>query len=87
MKVIRGGSWVNGPTGIRAIERGRLVKTQSREQIGAVTTSFGVTAIVPGERLEDAIGRADAALYQAKNAGRNRVEHAEAAIAATGTHG
>jgi two-component system chemotaxis family response regulator WspR len=42
---------------------------------GLVTMSMGVTCIVPGEEdtLEDLIARADAALYEAKRTGRNRV--------------
>jgi len=43
-----------------------------------VTSSFGVTLLTPGERLEGALSRADGALYQAKNSGRNRVAVAEA---------
>jgi len=39
-----------------------------------VTASFGVTVIKPGERLEEAIFRADMALYRAKRKGKNRVE-------------
>lgn len=37
-----------------------------------VTFSAGVTAYRPGERIEDALERADVALYQAKRAGKNR---------------
>ena len=37
-----------------------------------VTFSAGVTAYCPGERIEDALQRADLALYQAKRAGKNR---------------
>ena len=37
-----------------------------------VTFSAGVTAYRPGERLEDAIERADRAMYEAKRAGKNR---------------
>ena len=45
---------------------------------GVVTMSMGVACIVPGEddTLEDLIARADAALYEAKRAGRNRVSPA-----------
>jgi diguanylate cyclase (GGDEF)-like protein len=39
-----------------------------------VTASFGLTAVAPGELDVSAIiGRADAALYRAKESGRNRV--------------
>jgi diguanylate cyclase len=37
-----------------------------------VTFSAGVTAWRPGERLDEAIERADAALYEAKRTGKNR---------------
>ena len=37
-----------------------------------VTFSAGITAYCPGERIEDALQRADLALYQAKRAGKNR---------------
>ncbi len=38
-----------------------------------VTASFGITEIVPGETTQNALTRADEALYAAKAAGRNRV--------------
>jgi diguanylate cyclase (GGDEF)-like protein len=41
-----------------------------------ITASFGVAEHVPGERLERTVAAADAALYRAKDAGRNRVEAA-----------
>lgn len=37
------------------------------------TLSAGVAQILPGESVEDVIGRADTALYEAKRTGRNRV--------------
>lgn len=40
----------------------------------SVTASMGVTAIVPEDRsYEDALKRADLALYEAKNSGRDRI--------------
>ncbi len=42
-------------------------------QIGRVTCSIGVAAWVPEEPSEVVIGKADAAMYQAKQSGRNKV--------------
>jgi diguanylate cyclase (GGDEF)-like protein len=39
----------------------------------AVTASFGCAALAPGEAAEALLARADARLYEAKRAGRNRV--------------
>ncbi len=48
-----------------------------------VTISIGVATLQPEEKLEHLFSRADAALYRAKQAGRNRVEAApEIALAA-----
>ena len=41
--------------------------------MGSLTCSFGVTAHIPGDTPESLIARADAALYAAKQTGRNRV--------------
>ena len=46
------------------------------QQKFVITFSAGVTPIAPGEVLESAMKRADAAMYQAKQAGRNRVMQA-----------
>lgn len=44
-----------------------------------VTASFGVTEYLPGESIDLTVQRADAALYNAKRKGRNRVEVISAA--------
>ncbi|MGN6770526.1 MAG: GGDEF domain-containing protein [Rhizobiaceae bacterium] len=51
----------------------------------AVTASFGVAEMQAGEDLTSLMRRADAALYEAKRRGRDRVRSAETQIAKTGT--
>jgi PleD family two-component response regulator len=41
-----------------------------------VTVSIGVAELMPSEAMDGLIARADAALYGAKSAGRNRVARA-----------
>ena len=56
--------------------RQRIAETPVRvgNQVIHVTTSIGITMTHPGERdLQQCVMRADAALYQAKNLGRNRI--------------
>jgi len=50
-----------------------------------VTASFGVAELTPGASVEEVIARADAALYAAKRAGRNRIElwHPDLAVTET----
>ena len=43
------------------------------EAVGLVTASFGVAGYVAGDTLDTLVKRADAGLYAAKHAGRNRV--------------
>lgn len=38
-----------------------------------ITMSFGLTALIPGETIDDALSRADANLYEAKESGRNQI--------------
>jgi diguanylate cyclase len=58
----------------RALERSRIVKPRTGEALGQVTISVGVTRLLAGEAPEAALARADAALYAAKQNGRNRIE-------------
>lgn len=68
--------------GLEAAERLRLAVEAAEVPVlgGGVlsfTASIGVAAPRPGEALDRMVARADAALYTAKNNGRNRVESAE----------
>jgi diguanylate cyclase (GGDEF)-like protein len=65
-----------------SLEQGAQVAERLRSRIESarmlpgrsVTASFGVTAWRQGDTLEALMARADAAMYQAKRGGRNRVE-------------
>lgn len=57
------------------IERASLALGESDKTV-RVTVSIGLAAAYAGDTLETLIGRADAALYRAKEKGRNRVEAA-----------
>lgn len=50
------------------------IAAYSIEGFGSVTVSIGVAKAVASESRDQWVERADAALYRAKNAGRNRVE-------------
>ncbi|HSR67170.1 MAG TPA: diguanylate cyclase [Acidobacteriota bacterium] len=56
-----------------AVEAGRVRRIESGETVGRVTVSAGVACWKPGEKHSDFFGRADAALYQSKQSGRNQV--------------
>jgi diguanylate cyclase len=55
------------------VERCRIKRSGSEDAVDTITISIGVTAHRVGEPAHDFIARADSALYQAKNQGRNRV--------------
>jgi diguanylate cyclase (GGDEF)-like protein/PAS domain S-box-containing protein len=58
----------------RLAERLRIVaQEQDVDGVGRVTLSAGVAELRADETLDDWLGRADRALYAAKEAGRNRV--------------
>ncbi|MDF2232803.1 GGDEF domain-containing protein [Albimonas sp. CAU 1670] len=50
-----------------------FVVSGTRKRLGTVTASLGVAEWRPGETAAEFVARADAALYKAKNTGRNRV--------------
>jgi len=65
------------------VEEGQVILTRLQRSLSGglfmhenkqvfVTFSAGVTAYRPGERIEDALERADQALYEAKRTGKNR---------------
>lgn len=54
-------------------EKKQLILRQTGEPIGTVTSSFGVTQLRTGETSMHLVKRVDRALYDAKEAGRNRV--------------
>ena len=56
-----------------AIEKTNLVDKSANEDYGKVTISIGVSQYRPNEQSQEVLERADKALYQAKEKGRNRV--------------
>ena len=66
----------------RIREKLARTKLRSREQEITVTVSCGVAEFRPGEEMETVFSRADDALYQAKEQGRNRCVLAPATAAA-----
>lgn len=57
----------------RRVSSQRLKHSEMGQSIGRVTVSLGLARYRPGESIEEFIGRADEALYMAKNSGRNRL--------------
>lgn len=57
----------------QAIERGKIRRLDSNENIEAVTISIGIAERKKDEKLAQLIARADKALYTSKKQGRNRI--------------
>lgn len=55
------------------LEASKLVLTGSNRSLGTITASFGISQYCHGEDPQELVQRADAKLYEAKNAGRNRI--------------
>lgn len=56
-----------------SVESKKVMKRSTGEDLGTITISLGVALYRPGEDITTLIERADACLYQAKEAGRNCV--------------
>jgi diguanylate cyclase len=56
----------------KTMMRRRIVRKDSGDDLGVITLSIGASCYRPGEPLVEIVRRADAALYFAKNNGRNR---------------
>jgi len=57
----------------QGVATSRIKRIGSEEVVDNVTISLGVACRLPGETGDELIARADAALYQSKQQGRNRV--------------
>jgi len=57
------------------LEKSRLVLSEGKKPIGQLTASFGISQYRHDDEPEQLLTRADEKLYEAKNAGRNRIAH------------
>ncbi|MEE9354496.1 MAG: GGDEF domain-containing protein [Methylococcaceae bacterium] len=55
------------------IEKTRIKRTGDKDELCRITISIGVARYQPGETINSLLERADNALYQSKNSGRNQV--------------
>jgi diguanylate cyclase len=60
----------------KAVAGKEVINRNTGSKLGRITLSGGVAQYVPGEDIDDLIGRADAALYTAKHNGRNQISAA-----------
>jgi len=57
------------------MESSRLKRKDTSQPLGVITLSIGIANLQSGDDMESIISRADKALYQAKETGRNKVIH------------
>jgi diguanylate cyclase len=57
----------------KAVHAKELLKRSTNQKLGRITVSIGAAQVQREESLHELIERADACLYAAKRAGRNRV--------------
>jgi diguanylate cyclase len=62
----------------KSMESRDIVNKATNQSLGRITLSIGVAEYAPGESIEEIVTRADAALYDAKRTGRNKVVAAKA---------
>lgn len=67
------GTEISG-AGVLAEKLRREIADHAFPEVGHCTCSFGISSCRTGERPDDMVIRADQAMYQAKEKGRNRVE-------------
>ncbi len=56
----------------QSIERGKIRRLDTQEQIGGITISIGIAAHTKGASILNLLDQADKALYISKNTGRNK---------------
>jgi diguanylate cyclase len=69
----RAGAMRVGETIRRQVEESHLKRTDTGEPLGTVTVSVGYDCIRPDDTPTKVLDRADKALYEAKQQGRNKV--------------
>jgi diguanylate cyclase len=62
------------------VESMSLIRRKNGDRLGRLTVSGGVAQAAPAEIPGKVLSRADAALYLAKNRGRNRIEVSAAPV-------
>ncbi len=61
-------------TGNRLLQALAATDIDAGSALIKITATIGITQLLPGDKMDEIISRADAALYKGKEAGRNRVE-------------